>query len=55
MAPGVRPARLAHEAIHAAVYLLGENSGLALSDDTDEAYAYYVEWLVREVTVRCRR
>lgn len=49
------PAILAHEAVHAASYLLGEKSGLALSDETDEAYAYYVEWLVREVAKRCRR
>ena len=49
------PAYLAHEAVHAANYLLGEKSGLALSNETEEAYAYYVEWLVREVTARCRR
>ena len=42
---------LAHELLHAITYVL-DARGLVLSDHTDEAYAYYLEWLMRESLAR---
>jgi hypothetical protein len=38
---------LAHELFHAVADVL-DSRGLILSDTTDEAYCYYMEWLMRE-------
>ncbi len=38
---------LAHEIIHCIAYTLIEK-GIKLTDDTDEIYAYYMEYLLRE-------
>lgn len=46
MAPAVRIGTLVHEAVHAAHRVLGA-AGIPLTTESQEAYAYYVEWLVR--------
>jgi hypothetical protein len=38
---------LAHEAAHVGIWLM-ERIGLTINSETDEAFAYYVDWLVRE-------
>lgn len=42
---------LAHEILHAVQYVL-DGKGLSLSDQTDEAYTYYLEFLLREAMTR---
>lgn len=42
---------LAHECFHAAEFVLGHR-GMALTDASDEAYAYYIAWMVRNVYKR---
>lgn len=42
------PDLIAHEAVHASYYLL-KLSGLRFTDRTEEAFAYHVAWLVREI------
>lgn len=42
---------LAHESFHAAEFLLRER-GLTLTDSSDEAYAYYIAWIFRNVYKR---
>lgn len=39
---------LAHEALHAVHYDL-KNKGMNLTDDSEEAYAYYIQQIIREV------
>lgn len=39
---------IAHEAIHAANFLFGDR-GIVLDADNDEAFAYFVEWVVDQV------
>lgn len=42
---------MAHEALHATWYLL-KDKGLRLSEDSEEAYTYMLEWLLREIMTR---
>jgi hypothetical protein len=42
---------LGHELVHALTSVLAER-GLRLSDDSDEAFAYYLAWLIRECLQR---
>lgn len=42
---------VAHEALHA-VYWLMKEKGLTLNDESQEAYTYYLEWLLREMSAR---
>jgi hypothetical protein len=42
---------LAHELVHVLSYVF-DARGMTLSDHTDEAYAYYMEWLMREILAR---
>ena len=44
--PGARI--VAHEAFHATCHVLGF-SGLSLNDGSEEAYAYFLAWIVREI------
>ncbi len=39
---------LAHECFHAAEFVLGHR-GMALTDASSEAYAYYIAWMFRNV------
>jgi hypothetical protein len=47
--PTASAAVIAHEAFHAAAYML-HRAGLTLSDASEEAFAYLLEWLVRGIT-----
>lgn len=38
---------LTHEAVHVAQRIIGERAGMPLTPETQEAYAYFVEWIVR--------
>lgn len=38
---------LTHEAVHVAQRIIGERAGMPLTSETQEAYAYFVEWIVR--------
>lgn len=40
---------IAHEAFHAVTFILG-TIGMTLSEDSDEAYAYFLGFLVEEIT-----
>ncbi len=43
------PASLvAHEVLHIAHHILG-GSGLTLTDESEEAYAYYIDWLTKKI------
>lgn len=42
------PQIIAHEAFHATDFVLS-NAGLRLSDTSDEAYAYFLEHIVKEI------
>lgn len=44
---------LAHESFHAAEFVLRER-GLRLTDESDEAYAYYIAWIFRECYKRLK-
>lgn len=44
---------VAHEAFHATFQLLTKK-GMAPSGDSEEAYAYYLEWLTREILKRIK-
>lgn len=48
------PCLVAHECFHAAHYILGR-TGLKLTDDSEEAYAYYLEYLIREISYSIAR
>lgn len=48
LGPNVTPAVVAHEAFHAAAYVLAR-AGATLNDGSEEAYAYLIEWLVRGI------
>lgn len=48
LGPVETPAVVAHEALHMVSHAL-RNAGLAHTDDTEEAYTYYLMWIVREV------
>lgn len=48
--PGI-VSTISHEALHAVTSVL-TNKGLPLSVEGDEAYAYYLGWVVEEVTSR---
>lgn len=52
--PGADLAVIAHEVLHAAYWVLKEK-GLTLDDSSEEAYAYFTEWLVREIVKRRHR
>jgi len=39
---------LAHEIFHA-THLTMQTKGLLLSDDSDEAYAYFIQWMTKKV------
>lgn len=39
---------LAHEASHATNYILSR-AGIKLSDDSDEAFAYYIQYIINKV------
>lgn len=39
---------VAHECFHATSFILRE-SGLVLTNDSEEAFAYYLGWLVRQI------
>lgn len=42
---------VAHEALHVTIDTL-KKSGMSLSDNTQEAYCYHLEWLTREILKR---
>ena len=42
---------VAHECLHATYNVLGL-SGVSLSDSSEETYAYYLDWMVREIGKR---
>ena len=42
---------LAHECFHAAEFVLRER-GMKLTDESDEAYGYYIAWMFRHVYSR---
>lgn len=42
---------LAHECFHAAEFVLRER-GMTLTDASDEAYAYYIAWMFRNIYKR---
>ncbi len=46
-------AMLAHESFHATDFVLSDR-GFKLSDDSDEAYAYYLSWVFRECLKRLK-
>ena len=43
-----KPDVVAHECLHAVSYFL-RHKGIPLNDDTEEAYAYYLQFLVRQI------
>lgn len=45
---------LAHEALHCASHAL-RKAGIAHTEDTEEAYCYYQQWLVAQCAMRMRR
>lgn len=45
---------IAHEAFHATYWIL-KRKGLSLDESSEEAYTYFLEWLVREITSRITR
>ena len=42
---------VAHEAFHATTFVM-EHVGITLRDESDEAFAYYLGWLVRNLVMR---
>lgn len=42
---------IAHEAFHATTFAL-DTVGIRLADESDEAFAYYLAWVVRNVLTR---
>ncbi len=42
---------LTHEAFHSVVFVL-QRAGFKLDESSDEAYAYLLGWLIREILVR---
>lgn len=42
---------VAHEAMHATIWVLAQ-SGVSLTPESEEAYAYMVGWIVREIGKR---
>ena len=44
---------VSHEAFHATYFIL-TRAGLKLTDESEEAYSYYLEFLVREITAKIR-
>lgn len=44
---------LAHECFHAAEFVLRAR-GMKLTDESDEAYAYYIAWMFRNVYLRLK-
>lgn len=46
--PDASLAVVAHEAFHATFYVM-EEKGIRLSDASEEAFAYYLEWLMRGI------
>ncbi len=44
---------VAHEAFHATFYVLSAK-GLTLTPDSEEAFAYYLDWLIGEIEARVR-
>lgn len=47
---GIRPNTIAHEAFHI-VCLVAKHIGIQLNDSSEEAYAYLLDWLVRQLTI----
>lgn len=47
--PNAQISVLAHEAVHAAWYALSD-LGMKFSDESDEAFAYYIGWIVGHLT-----
>lgn len=45
------PSMLAHECIHAMNYI-SDLLEMPLNDDTEEVFAYYMEWMIREISIR---
>ena len=45
---------LAHEAFHATDFIL-DNAGLKLTNESDEAYAYLLDFIVREALYVCSK
>lgn len=45
---------VAHEALHAVCWFMKEK-GMPLGDDSQEAYTYYLEWLLREIATRAEK
>ena len=45
---------MSHEALHAVFYVL-DNKGLRLCDDSEEAFTYYLQWLMAEIANRTVR
>jgi len=43
-----KPHVVAHEAFHAACWMLGE-SGVWLTNSSEEAYAYCLAWLIKQI------
>lgn len=39
---------LSHEAVHLAQSLLGDYAGMPLTEESDEAYAYLIGWIVEK-------
>lgn len=46
--PAASIAIVAHEAFHATFYVM-ERAGVTLTDSSQEAFAYYLEWLMRGI------
>lgn len=46
------PGVCAHEAIHAVAHVMRESGLGPLNEDTEEAYAYLIQWLVDEIMRR---
>ncbi len=49
--PGASLVTIAHEALHATCYVLGE-AGLTLSRDSEEAFTYYQGWVLDQILDR---
>lgn len=43
---------VAHEALHSVHHVLSRSGMQALSDETEEAYAYLMDWTMREIVRR---
>jgi hypothetical protein len=50
----VRTSNLVHEVFHA-VHMLFDRIGIRLSDDSDEAFAYAIQYLTREILERFKQ